>query len=274
MNGKLIQATKQEFLDRWSGPEMFYKYRKWVTPRDKEILSKREIYLSKFSQFHSDDPDEGKLRLDYSGMDRNTLAKQIFRHPQNEGINRRERKANAKRAAKTSPVLNKGQREKILESFFVPWDEGRGVFCVSARNDNEMMWNKFGDSGAGICIAFSFRKLLDFFSICQPIEYQEVLPKISANSFFDMAMNSYDAKRIISVMDNRYRTKLKTFEDEEEFRFVSVSIDKPLEQRKLVLPESTFLNVYTGPNMPIEKRIEVSQACYSGNIDVELIKNL
>jgi hypothetical protein len=53
-----------------------------------------------------------------------------------------------------------------------------GVYCLSAKNDNLLMWAHYGDSHRGYCLEFSAEPRGSFFSNAEPVQYQEQYPVV------------------------------------------------------------------------------------------------
>jgi hypothetical protein len=51
-----------------------------------------------------------------------------------------------------------------------------GVYCLSAKNDNLLMWAHYGDSHMGYCLEFSTESYYSIFSKAEPVRYQKQYP--------------------------------------------------------------------------------------------------
>ena len=164
-------------------PSHLYKYRSLRTKKDRErtsrIFTHNEIYFAKYKDFN--DPFDCNYHISCDGnfdTHKNRLRQlnPDLSEPKLDARTRRELQPGNLRRWKKK--VNK-QIHKISQSL--------GIFCMSAKRDNLLLWAHYADCHKGICLEFKVTdgKLFgcDFFEV----NYQEPYPNFSLYDDVDMA---------------------------------------------------------------------------------------
>lgn len=87
----------------------------------------------------------------------------------------------------------------------------KGVYCLTTKNDNLLMWAHYGDKHRGYCLEFSTEPENSFFSGAQPVGYEIEYPTIK---LFNLREVDYGKEAFL--------TKSVDWEYEDEWRLTSV----------------------------------------------------
>lgn len=186
-------------------PKHLYKYRSMNTKKDREhtlhILSHNEIYFAKCTEFN--DPfdcnlhiscegdfniHKEKLRKMYPGLSEKKLDIQTQKDLQKENIKKSERKVN-------------NNIRRIIEQ--------AGIFSMSAKRDNLLMWSHYADYHKGICIEFKTTNGKLFGCDLLNVDYVVNYPKLT---LYDEVDSEFAKKTV--------RTKSEDWKYEEEWRII------------------------------------------------------
>jgi hypothetical protein len=171
----------------------------------KEVLLDSKIYLS--SPFKFNDPFECRPRLEIgtSQEDRNTAMQEVLsilsKRPPNCPSEKTKLDASITLSMLDDFYHSRGnQYESLLGDF--------GVYCLSAKRDNLLMWAHYGQAHTGYCLEFDASDGT-FFGKAHKVHYQEEYPVI----------------RIIPLDPNRGKkgllTKSSDWAYEEEWRLIN-----------------------------------------------------
>jgi hypothetical protein len=106
-------------------------------------------------------------------------------------------------------------RQKFVDDYNNSWERGRidnkdagiplGIFCLSEKCDNILMWAHYSNSHYGFCLQFSTQNA--FFGKSDPISYQVQLPK------HNMINERIDPnKYLIKAVDWEYEKEWRIFQ--------------------------------------------------------------
>jgi len=156
------------------------------------IFTRRQIYLPRPIDFN--DPFECRPRLTVynSGLKRQSFIRERVRKifPPNERKARKELMKEYDRRLRSSP--------EIIESAYEEFVKTTGLYCLSEKNDDILMWSHYSNGHRGLCVEFDAiidaafsgmmlfgqalkvnyreeRPTLNVMAIGQPTEYQKAL---------------------------------------------------------------------------------------------------
>jgi len=171
----------------WSGlimnvPGHLYKYRSLHTDQDKEhtsrILAHNEIYFAKPSEFN--DPFDCGFHISCEGdvqTHKNKLKElnPALSEEEIDNLTRKELEPNS--IKKTAQNLNDTIR---LET------DKCGIFTMSAKRDNLLMWSHYADYHRGICVEFKTTSGKLFGCDLSEVHYQKSYPNLSVYDNVDL----------------------------------------------------------------------------------------
>jgi hypothetical protein len=162
------------------------------------MLTLGEVYFAPPSSFN--DPFDSRLTLNFSPPpnDWTHMARAML--PHNEAWE------------KVVDEFDKAGRhveEDLLSLYESKLYNEVGIFSLSERNDDILMWSHYADCHKGICFQFSITPESPFHPPPQPVVYQERCPSLNAfQSTFDEQASA------------AFLTKAKHWEYEKEWRIV------------------------------------------------------
>ena len=186
-------------------PKYLYKYRSMHTKKDREhtlrILTHNEIYFAKCTEFN--DPFDCNLHISCEGdftthkeklrklnpdLSEENLVIQTQKDLQPENIKKSERKVN-------------NDIRHIIKHI--------GIFSMSAKHDNLLMWSHYADYHRGICLEFKTTRGKLFGCNLLNVDYIVNHPKLT---IYDVADFEFVKKSV--------RTKYEDWSYEEEWRII------------------------------------------------------
>lgn len=190
---------------RHSDPPVLYKYRSLgnESERDrvKKTLVSNSIYFPSPDQFN--DPFDCAVPLSLEGTEdewRKYILKNMKRLMPNLSPTERLEKANR--------IIRSGAVEKLDPAISTRTVKHAGVYCLSAVNDDILMWSHYADSHKGVCLGFRAGPMDMFFRRSQKVKYSKQYP---ITRVFDS-----DEQR----METAILTKSKHWEYEQEYRII------------------------------------------------------
>lgn len=186
-------------------PKYLYKYRSLRTKKDREhtlrILSHNEIYFAKCKEFN--DPFDCNLHISVNA-DFNTHKAKLKLH--NPDLS--EEELNFQTHKDLQPE-NIKKRELRVNNDICHINESIGIFSMSAKRDNLLMWSHYADYHRGICIEFKTTDGKLFGCDILNIDYNEKYPKYNV-------YNNMDLEQVRKYIC----TKSVDWEYEEEWRII------------------------------------------------------
>lgn len=181
-----------------------YRYRSLKSEELEGIFNNIEIYLPNPTLFN--DPFEcrpnliihkGKLSKDYyirESVKRARIKHNLLKHQEPNYI------------SNLRMILNDVERMNgIYEDFII----NVGVYCLSAINDDILMWSHYSDGHRGICLEFDTTKNFFLFDVALKVSYDDLYPSIDI-----INMGKFDEYRKALL------TKSKHWEYEKEWRIL------------------------------------------------------
>jgi len=149
-----------------------YKYRSMASVGLEELFCQREIYLNDATKFN--DPFECRPALTHhqSPLKRQMLLKELTKH----------RFPNADK--KTVKKLMKGKGHLLTDPTVLAASYGGfistvGIYCLSEKNDDILMWSHYSDSHRGLCLQFDASTEGTIFWEAFKVIYQEEYPVVN-----------------------------------------------------------------------------------------------
>ncbi len=162
-------------------PQILYKYRDWSNKYHQKIISKREIYFPKPSEFN--DPFDGNIPVRWDLLTyEECLEKnlEIINIAHKDKDQKRVREY-AKKVTDEKTLWHPDKLVKERTEQLDKWNSLIGLFSLSSVPDNILMWSHYSYNHTGFVIGFDSSSLLnDYdFDYIEPINYQKEYPIIS-----------------------------------------------------------------------------------------------
>lgn len=161
-------------------PNLLFKYRtlnknneQWI----KNIFLKNKIYFPSPSKFN--DPFDCKVNFSFKASKRewqNYLGELIKRKQPN--WSRAKRRQWVAEKTNDKIYLKDSFQNNIINSMQKNVDSA-GVFCLSERFDDILMWSHYSDGHKGFCIGFKAGSKTPFFGEAQRVVYQKEYPEVN-----------------------------------------------------------------------------------------------
>jgi hypothetical protein len=194
--------------------QRLYKYRSVSGPSKqytKSAICDQQIYFPPPSAFN--DPFECRSVVDLSCTDDQWAKLQASAL---QKVNPKLSASNALKLARRFPKPSDVERlriEKELRRHVVDeLEKDAGIFCLSRRHDDILMWSHYADCHRGVCLEFSARSDPSFFAEAQAVLYQEDYPRY----------NHFSATKKEKA-EKAFLTKSKHWEYEQELRIVDLT---------------------------------------------------
>jgi len=166
------EAEKLVKIVRPHTPKHLYKYRSINSKGVEDIFAKRQIYLTDATKF--DDPFECRpiLTFHQSSLKRQKYLKEITKD---------------KFPSANKRVIKKLMRGKqrlltdqpILRNAYEGFIKTIGIYCLSEKNNDLLMWSLYSDSHRGFCIEFDALTEHALFWEALKVIYQEEYPAVN-----------------------------------------------------------------------------------------------
>jgi hypothetical protein len=243
-------------------PSIIYKYRDWLNPYHKRIISHREIFLA--SPKDLNDPFDCRVTPNFGLLDSD---EKIWDYIKVLGERNRDRLA--KQGKKPEEFekdlydrLKNGRDEEQRnwdEMTYRGQDERYGVLSMSARWNSILMWGHYSLSHTGFCVGFHEKMIQDsgLFGRGGMIRYSTDFPDIHPK-------DDYTPERgFIETF-----TKAADWKYEEEYRLFKFL--KTEDKRLVVIDPSFFAEVVVGLNFPEAALPEIFEI--AGRLKVPVFK--
>lgn len=166
------EAEKLVKLIKPYKPKHLYKYRSMNSRGIKDLFINREIYLSDSTNF--DDPFECRPVLTFH---KSSLKREIFL----KELAKDKFPSADKRAIKK---LMKGKKhlltdQQTLRTAYNAFVKTIGIYCLSEKNDDLLMWSLYSDSHRGFCIEFDSSPENTLFWEAFKVIYKEEYPNVN-----------------------------------------------------------------------------------------------
>ena len=223
-------------------PEILYKYRDWDSKYHRQLLEKQIAYFASPGSFN--DPFDCKIPVRYDINSEQQLEDIYYRVIKAVHKNESDKKIMdfSKRWVHDGPI-SPDSFKKNDQEYFNDLNRRMGVFSVSERNNDILMWGHYSNSHKGFCVGFDSKELLktegvDFIG---KVEYCPEFPVIIPNGSLEFQFE----KQIFSKWDK--------WDYEREFRLTKNHI----ENRKIKIPKAAFKEIIIGVQMPAKERLKL-----------------
>jgi hypothetical protein len=231
-------------------PEILYKYRTWQSDYSKNILLKNEIYFSSSDQFN--DPFDASLPYKYSDAELTpeNIRKKLFEIGRriNPQMSKEELEIEVT-TRQNSGIFTNGQYWKdFYPGFKIQMQNTFGIFCLTEKKDDILMWSHYSNSHQGFCIGFDSKIIFEATQCTLgPIRYE--------NEFPTMPLFNYGPQDLLRLV----MTKSKHWEYECEARMIKMlSPNKSFE-----VPNEAFKEIIFGCKINAKTKEELINLCRS-----------
>jgi len=216
-----------------------YKYREFSREKLEDAFVERRVYLPDATKFN--DPFECRPILTYhkSSKKRSLYLKQLTRD-KFPGANRETRR----KLMKGKAALMTDQ--EILGLSYKNFISTVGVYCLSEKKDDLLMWSHYADSHRGLCIEFDAETEGTLFWEAFKVIYQEDYPAVN---MMDMGNGEEFRKALL--------TKCTCWSHEEERRILKMEDEGGPGYYKFE-PQS-LTGIILGALMPEEAKGQISK---------------
>jgi hypothetical protein len=188
-----------------------YKYRSMASKGLADIFQQRKIYLCDATKFN--DPFECRPLLTdpQSRLKREILLKEITRHRFPNADKRALKKLmKGKEHKLTDPVILRGTYEGLVSTV--------GIYCLSEKKDDLLMWSHYSDSHRGLVVEFKALIENTLFWEAFKVIYQEDYPTVSiANIIMNIGKADEFRKALL--------TKSSHWAYEQEWRILKMEVE-------------------------------------------------
>ena len=166
------EAEKLVEIIRTYSPKHLYKYRSINSQGVKDIFIKREVYFTDSTNF--DDPFECRpiLTSHKSPLKREKFLKDLTK----DKFPSADKRAIKKLMRGKKHLLTDQQTLKTAYDAFI---KTIGIYCLSEKNDDLLMWSLYSDSHRGFCIEFDPSPEHTLFWEAFKVIYQEEYPTVN-----------------------------------------------------------------------------------------------
>lgn len=246
-------------------PEVLYKYRD-LSERNRDYVRQaiveNKVWFSSPVDFN--DPFDCKVHTHFTGSAR--TWKRNLREWQKKfrpELNRQQRQAEAARIVKAEkrhqdPTVLASATE-VAQQVFNDW----GIFCLSARNDDLLMWSYYANGHRGVCLGFAHRPARPF-GPAFPVAYSPELPRVN-----------YFAADHEELARANFLTKALPWRHESEWRVIDRRRGRGIRQ----FPPESLIEVIMGSQMSKDDRKNImtwieTRSCKPSLFEARLKKNV
>jgi|GEM_PF-441570 len=261
-NNKVNKAVEQDNNvtdENEAAPDVFYRYyafdkkcdedckfnKKWEA-RIENIFRNNEIYFAKPKELN--DPLDSKVRLSYDGTEEQWKDFLDGWYRKNEPNLLPEQ-----RCYKVNNCLR--NRNNIPNSLSYSFLEQMGVYCMSAINNDILMWSHYSNGHSGFCLEFDANN--EFFGRAQRIDYPKEYPNVN---FF--TSSQWEKTKAMLL------TKAKRWHYEREWRIIDHNEGSGIKH----FPAKTLTGVIIGCRMSKENKQKIIKWCANRNPQPTLYK--
>jgi len=198
-------VSKKENREEFTNfPRFLYKYRK-IDKFTEDIFSRNRLYLPSPLEFN--DPFDCRIEMSFDATEREQKKrfKEILKDVRPES-SRQERNALVKKLEKTGWIKNVINKAEAITAKMI---NGLRVLCLSAKNNDLLMWSHYAHNHEGFCLKFDVAKNPGVLGNSKPVIYSEKYP---FPNFFKTPTEE--------ITDMVLMTKAKEWKYEEEYRFI------------------------------------------------------
>jgi len=166
------EAVKLVEIVRPYTPKHLYKYRSINSQGVKDIFTKRKVYFTDTTNF--DDPFECRPILTFheSSLKRQKVLKELTK----ERFPFADKRTVKKLMRGKKPLLTDQQTLRTAYDAFI---KTIGIYCLSEKNDDLLMWSLYSESHRGFCIEFDPSHEHTLFWEAFKVMYQDEYPTVN-----------------------------------------------------------------------------------------------
>jgi len=149
-----------------------YKYRSMQSRGLRDMFEKRQVFLSDATQFNDPFESEPQIIVDESSLKRKAFLKEVTKN-HFPTANKAERKKLMR--GKLRLLTNKEELIKTYNNFV----SKIGIYSLSEKNDDLLMWAHYSDAHRGLCLEFEAFTEGSLFWEAFSVTYQEDYPIVN-----------------------------------------------------------------------------------------------
>lgn len=166
------EAEKLIELISHSPVRYLYKYRSMASRGLKDIFEKRKVFFNDATKFN--DPCECRPHL---AVDVNLLSQEVYLKKLAKERFPNARGAEIKELIREKKVFLKDQAK--LRKTYNEFVSTVGIYCLSEKKDDLLMWAHYSDAHRGLCLEFEASTEGSFFWEAFRVVYQEDYPVVN-----------------------------------------------------------------------------------------------
>jgi hypothetical protein len=188
--------------------EYFYKYRSLKSRGLERVFNNREIFLANPRTFNDPFESRPNVTVHSSSIKKELFFKQAIRRnfPNSDRKQKREILSKSRRAAARDKEYYHKAFDEVIKGF--------GVYCLSEKREDILMWSHYADAHYGLCLEFNAWPGSLFWEAYK-VSYQRGYPIVNV-----MDIGNPEALRLIVL------TKSVHWEYEQEWRIVQLEYDR------------------------------------------------
>jgi hypothetical protein len=231
-------------------PSRLYKYQR-VDSYNLANLFKNEFFFRAPSQFNDPYDCALDLQMDIEKFSNDKLLQEaLTQDPElSEALKIRINETDME-------SILEGYRHALLESMETMFDDLKGkvrsrlkVTCLSAKNDNMLMWSHYADAGKGFCLEFDSHHP-SFEQKVHQVKYVRAFPKLDP-----LTMNYSRSAAIEEIFQSLAYIKSLDWSYEEEWRIILMD-----ESPTVAYEPCTLKGIYFGTRVEDEQMFSVIKA--------------
>ena len=248
-------------------PKTVYKYRDWLNPIHRKILSQQEIWFASPNDLNDPLDIKTPLQFDYSEIYSPLFFEKIKMHFINNTNDHSNKEVDKICNDKWEEI--KLDPEEYFKRTYQDLINDKelynqvGIFSCSKNGLNEFMWSLYANENRGFCVGFNVVELARvLFCGFGPVRYCDNIP------FFSF-INNRDEEDLM-----QYYLKTKKWGYEEEFRFIVIE-DEQIIHRERKYPINCIEEIIIGNKFPkenIDEFIYLIKKTYSDKIPVYQVR--
>lgn len=179
-----VLGEKEIEMVDWKGgqiPKTVFKYRNWESDFDKKIILHQEIFIPSPDSFN--DPYDCRIPVNYELLKTDKKIAEKYFHfliqKHFSHLNKLDRKNKFLELKNDPKFQDVKYLNSLKETSIDELHKILGIYCVTAVNDNILMWSHYANNHSGFCVGFDSTKLFNYFSGGREIDYRNKFPNIS-----------------------------------------------------------------------------------------------
>lgn len=142
--------------------DILYKYRDWNSKFGPNLITKKELYFSSFTNFN--DPFDSDIRVNYEDLTEEEIekvaARIVDRDMNGRILSRFQRRKLIGKVKAESALGDPEQLQKNYEEAIRPANEKEiGILSLTKTKDNLLMWSHYSNCHKGYCIGLDYEYL-------------------------------------------------------------------------------------------------------------------